>query len=245
MARNPRVQVWLEAVRLVKAYFGDEVYLRGNCDQCPFSLAGMMRTPALWMMDLLDEDKREDVFRLLDYCARAAKQFLCLMAETGAHMMSNGDSPAGPDVISPKMYRLFAQPWEKQVVDQAHALGLPYVLHICGNATSILDEMLAAGVDALELDYKTDTRGPPANEGSSRLHRQPRSQRRSRARIAAAGGAKDARVARDLFRHAAFHPQRRLCLAGNDARDANPNDDPGGTPFPKGMTTNVMVHIRG
>ena len=158
VARNPRVQIWLEAVRLLKAHFGDEVYLRGNCDQCPFSLASMMRTPAIWMMDLLDEDNREHVFRLLDFCAQATKQFICLMAKAGAHMVSNGDSPAGPDMISPTMYRVFAQPWEKEVVDQAHALGLPYVLHICGNATDILDDMLATGVDGLELDYKTDMR---------------------------------------------------------------------------------------
>jgi len=33
------VQNWLEGVRLIKKYFGDEVFLRGNCDQDPFSLA--------------------------------------------------------------------------------------------------------------------------------------------------------------------------------------------------------------
>jgi MtaA/CmuA family methyltransferase len=78
------------------------------------------------------------------------------MAGAGAHMVSNGDSLAGPDVVSPRLYREFAVPSEKRVVDYAHSLGLPYVLHICGKTDRVLDEMIATGSDGLELDYKTD-----------------------------------------------------------------------------------------
>jgi uroporphyrinogen-III decarboxylase len=76
----------------------------------------------------------------------------------GADMVSNGDSPAGPDLISPAMYGAFAQPYERTLVDEAHALGLPYALHICGNTTRMVEAMLAIGADALELDYKADMR---------------------------------------------------------------------------------------
>jgi MtaA/CmuA family methyltransferase len=80
------------------------------------------------------------------------------MAATGADMVSNGDSPAGPDLVSPAMYAEFARPYEQRLVAEAHALGQPYALHICGNTTRILDGMAATGADALELDYKTDVR---------------------------------------------------------------------------------------
>jgi uroporphyrinogen decarboxylase len=153
---HPRIQVWLEAVRRIKSHFKDEIFVRGNCDQAAFSLASMVRGPANWMADLLDEDYHADAHALLSYCANAAAEFLRLMAGTGADMLSNGDSPAGPDLISPVMYSDFAQPYERSLVDEAHALGLPYALHICGNTTRILDMMLATGADALELDYKTD-----------------------------------------------------------------------------------------
>lgn len=156
--KHPRIRIWLEAVRRLKDYFGDEVYLRGNCDQAGFSLASMMRGPAEWMMDLVDEANREDARALLAYCTEAALAFLRLMAWTGADMVSNGDSPAGPDLVSPSMYAEFAQPYEKRLADEAHAHGRPYVLHICGNTTRILEAMLATGADALELDYKTDVR---------------------------------------------------------------------------------------
>jgi MtaA/CmuA family methyltransferase len=155
---HPRVQVWLEAVRRLKAHFGDEIYVRGNCDQAGFSLASMVRGPAEWMMDLVDERNREDAHALLGHCAEATSSFIRLMAGTGADMVSNGDSPAGPDLVSPAMYAEFAQPYERRLVEAAHRLGLPYALHICGNTTRILEGMVATAADALELDYKTDVR---------------------------------------------------------------------------------------
>ena len=54
------------------------------------------------------------------------------------------------------MYEKFALPYEKRLVDTAHALGLPYALHICGNTELILDKMILTGADAFELDYKTE-----------------------------------------------------------------------------------------
>jgi uroporphyrinogen decarboxylase len=152
------VQVWLEAVRLLKRNFGDEVYIRGNCDQCPFSLASLIRTLDGWMMDLVDPEKESLVHALLDFCTGITSQFIQQMSSAGAHMISNGDSIAGPELISPSMFRQFALPYERQVVETSHKLGFPYILHICGNTASILDDMIATGADGLEIDYRTDAR---------------------------------------------------------------------------------------
>jgi len=148
------VQIWLEAVRLLKEYFKNEIYIRGNCDQDPFSIASMMRTPQEWYTDLIGDEENAHI--LLEYCTDVTSQFLDLMAETGSDMLSNGDSPAGPDLISPEMYIKFAMPYEKIIVENAHKHHLPYALHICGNTDSILEHMLETGTDALELDYKTN-----------------------------------------------------------------------------------------
>ncbi len=156
IARYDRIQVWLEAVRLLSLHFRDEVFIRGNCDQCAFSLASMMRTPQEWMLDLMDRENQPRILRLLDHCAGATSQFIRLMSQTGAHMVSNGDSPAGPEMISPRLFRTYALPYEKLAVECAHEQGLPYALHICGNTNLIVDDMLQSGADALELDFKTD-----------------------------------------------------------------------------------------
>jgi len=154
IGRSPRVQVWLDAASRLKDYFGDEVFLRGNCDQAPFSLASMMRGTENWMFDIvLDAD---NAIVLLDYCMTASLQFINLMSRRGVHMVSNGDSPAGPDLISPDMYRRFAKRYEQKLCERAHLLGLPYLMHICGKTDRILDDFAEMGFDAVELDYKAD-----------------------------------------------------------------------------------------
>jgi MtaA/CmuA family methyltransferase len=150
------IDVWLEATSILCKYFGDEIFIRGNCDQAPFTLASLIRGMEPWMIDLTDESKHENIHRLLEYSTSLTVQFIRLMSETGAHMASNGDSAAGPELISPAMFRMFALPYERKVVQCAHDRRLPYVLHICGQADGIIDDMLESGADGLELDYRTD-----------------------------------------------------------------------------------------
>jgi len=149
------IQIWLEAVRILKDYYKDEIYIRGNCDQAPFSLANMMRGAQNWMLDLM-MSSNEQLGTLLEYCTDATSQFIKLMAQTGCDMVSNGDSPAGPEMISPEIYLKYAMPYEKRIVEIAHNSGLPYALHICGDTSLILEQMLLTDSDAFELDYKTD-----------------------------------------------------------------------------------------
>ena len=150
------VQIWLEAVRLLKEHFGGEVFVRGNCDQAPFTLASLIRGAQDWMIDLMTAE-RGAITELLEYCTEATGQFVRLMVETGCDMVSNGDSTAGPELISPQMYEIYALPYEKRIVEISHGAGLPYALHICGNTGAILERMLQTGADAFELDYRTDT----------------------------------------------------------------------------------------
>jgi uroporphyrinogen decarboxylase len=151
------IQVWLEAVRMLKDYYKDELYIRGNCDQAPFSLASMMRGAQPWMLDLM-MGTEEQITCLLEYCTDATSQFINLMSQTGCDMISNGDSPAGPEMISADMFAKYAMPYEKRIVDLAHNNGVAYTMHICGNTEVILDHMKQIGADAYELDYKTDVR---------------------------------------------------------------------------------------
>lgn len=153
ISANPRINHSLETIRILRRYFGNEIYIRGNCDQAPFSLACCMRTPVWFMMDLMmDEDKAA---QLIEYTTKICAQFIRLMIDAGAHMVSNGDSPAGPSMISPDMYERFAYPYEKRIIDEAHVHHSPYLLHICGNTDLILHHLATLHPDAVELDYKT------------------------------------------------------------------------------------------
>ena len=59
-------------------------------------------------------------------------------------------------MISPDMYRRWARPYEKRLVEEAHQTGCTYVLHIGGNTGKILGDMVATGADGIELGHQTD-----------------------------------------------------------------------------------------
>ncbi len=150
------INIWLEAVSILKDYFSNEIYIRGNCDQAPFSLAGLLRGMQNWMIDLVTGNEQE-ISQLLEYCTEAVSRFVNLMIKTGCDMVSNGDSLAGPEMIPPEFYIKYALPYESKIVKAVHDADMKYALHICGNTDVILEHMLLTGADAFELDYKTDT----------------------------------------------------------------------------------------
>lgn len=155
---NRKIAVWLETARRLVDHFKGQVHVRGNCDQAPFSLACVVRGTENFLAELMDEDKHADIDRLVEYCLQVVVDFIRLMAETGVDSLSNGDSLAGPAMISPAMHRRFAAQSERAVVEAAHATGKKYILHVCGNATPILDQLAGLGIDGLELDYLTDVK---------------------------------------------------------------------------------------
>lgn len=153
---KPLIKANLETVKKLAEYYKDEVFILGRADQGPFSLASQIYGMENFMMDLLDEDYEEEIQMLLEYCTQICILYHKKMLEMGAHMTSMGESTAGPDVLSPAMYEMFAMPYEKKVIDAVHEAGGLISLHICGNATGIIERMVSLGADVLEIDQKTD-----------------------------------------------------------------------------------------
>jgi len=156
ISKNERVQIWLEACKIITKQTNGVVYIRGNCDQAPFSLASMIRGVQDWLIELSEPQNEKYIHQLLVFSMQITLQFIELMSQTGVDMLSNGDSMASPDIISPEMYRKFALPYEKAIAKHAHRLNKPYLLHICGCADKIIDDMTTVGADVIELDFKTD-----------------------------------------------------------------------------------------
>ena len=55
----------------------------------------------------------------------------------------------GTTFFSPQMYRELLQPYHKKAVDWAHNRGIVAQLHSCGNIMTLVPDILATGVDAL------------------------------------------------------------------------------------------------
>lgn len=94
----------------------------------------------------------EFVDRLSEVIWSYKGRVLAAAAEAGADILMTGDDiafRAGP-LMSPEHFRRYVLPYLQKAVDTAHAHGLPFVKHTDGNLWSILDDIVATGLDGLD-----------------------------------------------------------------------------------------------
>ncbi len=146
----------LKAVRILRKELGDQVFIMGRADQGPVALAMALRGYEQFILDLARMEQPAWIHRLLEYCVKVQTIYALALREAGAHGTSTGG--AGVDIIGPRLHRQIEHPYECQFIAAINQPDFPVALHICGDATLILPEMVATGASILELDYKTDMR---------------------------------------------------------------------------------------
>jgi uroporphyrinogen decarboxylase len=144
----------LKATRIVVKAIGREAFIMGRADQGPFSLASMLFGIENFLMALTEKENHAKLHRLLEFSLEVVQRYALAQAEAGAHITSIGESLAGPDVSSPRIYRAFEWPYAKKLVERLKEKNVRLSYHICGNATVIAADMAATGAALLELDYK-------------------------------------------------------------------------------------------
>lgn len=104
------------------------------------------------MMDLMLEP--EAVKDLLEICTEGAIRFALAQINAGAQIIGIGDAAAS--LIGPEMYREFAFPYEKRIIDEIHKAGGKAKLHICGNINKLLEIAVETGADIIDCDWMVD-----------------------------------------------------------------------------------------
>jgi len=159
-----RAGVVAEATRLLRQRFGGKVAVAAGIVG-PYTVAGYL----LGLRDLLVRSvtRPPAVRPVLDLAADLAAAYGERLIRAGADLIVIEDMGASLDVISPRIYRDLAAPYQKRLVA---ALKAPVILHICGDNAAILDDIAAVGAAGVSLDAKTDlARAAGALAGRSAL----------------------------------------------------------------------------
>jgi MtaA/CmuA family methyltransferase len=114
--------------------------------------AADLRGVGVVLVDLFDN--REWLSELLEHVVEVEIAFARAQIQAGADIIGLGDAVASQ--ISPRMYREFALPYEKRIFAAVHEMGALARLHICGNTSHILEDMLQSGADIIDLDWMVD-----------------------------------------------------------------------------------------
>lgn len=154
--KDPLLSELLKSTRRVVEEIGDKAFIIGRADQGPFSLACEIRGMSEFLLDLAMGEELDKVHQLLDFCMQVSERYALAQIEQGAHATSFGDSPSGPDLISPAYYREFAYPYMEKLGRRLKNKDVILAYHICGDATPIIDDMVQTGAAIIEIDQKSD-----------------------------------------------------------------------------------------
>ena len=154
--KDPLLSELLKSTRMVVDKIGDQAFVIGRGDQGPFSLACEIRGLSEFLLDLALGEELDKVHQLLEFCLDVSERYCLAQIEQGAHATSIGDSPSGPDLISPEYYREFAYPYVEKLAQRLKRRDIILAYHICGNATPIISDMVRSGADIIEIDQKSD-----------------------------------------------------------------------------------------
>jgi len=147
-ATGRRMSDRLDAIRLFREIAGGEILIMGWVEGA-LAEASDLRSMYLTMTDLVR--RPEWLTELLEICAEVEIAFARAQVEAGADIIGLGDAVCSQ--ISPKMYRQFALPYEQRIFTAVRAMGAVGRLHICGNTTRLLPDMLQSGADIIDLDW--------------------------------------------------------------------------------------------
>ncbi len=118
----------------------------------PVAQAADLRGINELMMDTIDD--LSFVLDLFEWVTELEIAFARAQVEAGADIIGVGDAAAS--LVSQDFYEAHAFPHAKRIVEAIHDAGGLVRLHVCGNASHLLEPLGRLGCDIVELDYPVD-----------------------------------------------------------------------------------------
>lgn len=145
-ALQPRMQAMTEAVRLLTRRFTLPTVAGGSG---PFTLAAELVGASEAAIYTITD--REFLHRLLEYCTAVCTRYLQTICDAGAEIILIGEPTA--TILSAEAYREFSGRYTARIIE---SLKRPVILHICGDASHLLEAMSETGAQGLSLDAPVD-----------------------------------------------------------------------------------------
>jgi uroporphyrinogen decarboxylase len=161
--KDGRLPVWLNAIKILKEEVGNEFGVFGSLN-APFQAAAQLLGITQTCMYLYRNPGL--VYELLEITTDVVAGFMKAEIRAGADAIVLGDAISSPTVISPRHFEQFSFPYIQKVIRQAGGQ-VPFILHICGDATRIIDKMAETGTRYLEVDSYVDLAQVRKKHGSS------------------------------------------------------------------------------
>jgi len=154
--KNPIMQGIIQSHHLVAEAIGKETFTMPT-QWAPFSCAARIFGTEAVMGATLDEPDR--LLELIKFSTELTWSIIEPILEHEEILGANLSDPvASGDLISPDTFRRFAAPSLKEIVERIRAKGKYSMIHICGNTTPILGDIVEINPHCFSLESKVDLR---------------------------------------------------------------------------------------
>jgi len=105
----------------------------------------------LEMFKLLRRDPERAV-RFLAFISDYLIRYALEMVKAGADVISISDPTATGEILGPRNFQKFAVPYYYKMIEALQKEGIPVILHVCGNASKIVDSLNEVKANAVSFD---------------------------------------------------------------------------------------------
>ncbi|MDR0842774.1 MAG: methylcobamide--CoM methyltransferase [Acidobacteriota bacterium] len=148
MVHSGRINVVVEAARRIARDNPDTPVIASLTG--PVSTAASIVDPITFYKEL--RRNPDAAARVLDYVSELLAAFAARLADAGVAAIAVADPSATGEILGPKMFEAYALRYNNLFADRVHALGLPFVLHICGDLRTVNPLLPQLRSDALSTD---------------------------------------------------------------------------------------------
>jgi len=146
--RDGRLPVLVDCTRRLRARVPDTAITANLVG--PLSLATSLVAPTTLYREL--QLRPADVHAMFRFLVANSVRYGEALVRAGADVLVVSDPAATGEILGPRRFREFALPYLNEMTDAAHALGVPVVVHICGDTRPIFGPMAELRADAVSVD---------------------------------------------------------------------------------------------
>jgi len=151
---NPIMRGIIRSHHIVADAIGKETFVMPT-QWAPLTCAARILGTEAVMNATLDEPDR--LLRLIEFSTELIWAVLDpILAHEDILGANFADPVASGDLISPDAFRRFAAPFLKDLVERTRARGKYAMIHICGDTTRILEDIVDIGPNCFSLESKVD-----------------------------------------------------------------------------------------
>lgn len=147
-AAVPRMAVNAQVLKRMEKEFPDK--LRAALVHGPFTVAGLVAGEETLLRMLIDDP--EEVLNLLEKTCECARRYAAYLVEAGANLVWISDPLSV--LIPPDQFREYSGDFLRRLFEPHHSV--PTILHICGDTSQFIREMVRTGVGGISFDNCMD-----------------------------------------------------------------------------------------